>query len=352
MGLKPLALDHRIGQLGEPVAELSAGDDRLEALGIARPFPMLTGQRGDLDRVVGDEDRPPQLGLAGLLVDLEDEFSGAVVILHLDAEPLAQGPKLVHRRFETDLHTGVLRDEFFHRGAAPRGGKIDLATVVFDGRGAQDLLGDTGDEVLGEFHHVGVVGVGPVELQHRELGIVPSRHALVAEHAADLEHLLHTADDQPLQVELGRDAQVEVLPECVVVGDERTGERSAGDRVQHRCLDLDEALTAQDRSHRRDDLTALRKRIARLVGDPHVDIALPIARVGVGDAVPLVGKRPLGRGEHIPGVDSDAEFAAAGHHHHTGDGDPVTDREAGEVLEVGGGLRHGEQLDTASRVLE
>ena len=66
-------------------------------------------------------------------------------------------------------------------GAAPRGGKIDLATVVFDGRGAQDLLGDTGDEVLGEFHHVGVVGVGPVELQHRELGIVPSRHAFVAE---------------------------------------------------------------------------------------------------------------------------------------------------------------------------
>ena len=296
---------------------------------------MLTGQRGDLDRVVGDEDRTPQLGLAGLLVDLEDELSGAVVVLHLDPEPLAKGAELVHRRFKTDLHTCVLGDEFFHRGAAPRSGKVNLATVVFDGRGAQDLLGDTGDEVLGEFHHVGMVGVGPVELQHRELGIVSSRHALVAEHAADLKHLLHAANDQPLQVELGCDAQVEVLPECVVMGDERTSERTTGDRVQHRCLDLDEPLTTQDRSHRRNDLAALRERIAGLFGDPHVDIALAIARVGISDAVPLVGKGSLGRRQHIPGVDPDAEFTATGHHHHTGDGDPVTDRQAGEVLEVG-----------------
>ena len=81
------------------------------------------------------------------------------------------------------------------------------ATVVFDGRGAKDLLGDTGDEVL---HHVGVVGVGPVELQHRELGIVPSRHPRCGT-PADLKHLLHAANDQPLQVEPS-DAQVEVLP--------------------------------------------------------------------------------------------------------------------------------------------
>ena len=197
-----------------------------------------------------------------------------------------------------------------------------------------------------------MVGVGPVELQHRELGIVSSRHALVAEHAADLKHLLHAANDQPLQVELGCDAQVEVLPECVVMGDERTSERTTGDRVQHRCLDLDEPLTTQDRSHRRNDLAALRERIAGLFGDPHVDIALAIARVGISDAVPLVGKGSLGRRQHIPGVDPDAEFTATGHHHHTGDGDPVTDRQAGEVLEVGGGLRHGEQLDAASGVLE
>ena len=68
--------------------------------------------------------------------------------------------------------------------------------------------------------------------------------------------------------------------------------------------------------------------------------------------MPLIGKGPLGRREHIPGVDPDAEFTTTGHHHHTGDGDPVTDREAGEVLEVGGGLRHGEQLDASSGVLE
>ena len=45
---------------------------------------------------------------------------------------------------------------------------------------------------------------------------------LVAEVAADLEDALEAADHQPLQVQLGRDAQVEVEVERVVVGDERS----------------------------------------------------------------------------------------------------------------------------------
>jgi hypothetical protein len=47
------------------------------------------------------------------------------------------------------------------------------------------------------------------------------RDALVAEVLAELVDLLEAADDQPLEVELGRDAQVEVcveLVECVTNG--------------------------------------------------------------------------------------------------------------------------------------
>ena len=79
-----------------------------------------------------------------------------------------------------------------------------------------------GDQLLGEPHHVGVVGERLVELEHRELGIVPRRQAFVAEHAGDLEHAVEAADDEPLQVELRRDAQEEVHVERVVVRDERT----------------------------------------------------------------------------------------------------------------------------------
>ena len=65
--------------------------------------------------------------------------------------------------------------------------------------------------------------------------------ALVAEHAADLEDPVHAADDQPLEVQLEGDAQVQRHVERVVVGDERAGVGAAGLDVEHRRLDLDEA---------------------------------------------------------------------------------------------------------------
>jgi phage terminase large subunit-like protein len=54
-----------------------------------------------------------------------------------------------------------------------------------------------------------IVGVGLVELQHGELGIVLRADALVAEVAVDLVDAVKAADDQPLQIKLRRDAQKE-----------------------------------------------------------------------------------------------------------------------------------------------
>ena len=77
------------------------------------------------------------------------------------------------------------------------------------------------DELLGEIHVHRVVAVGLVGLEHRELGVVAGGDALVAEHARHLEHLVEAADDQPLEVQLGSDAQEQVDVERVVVRDER-----------------------------------------------------------------------------------------------------------------------------------
>ena len=73
-------------------------------------------------------------------------------------------------------------------------------------------------------------------------GLWRVRDALVAEDPPDLEHALHAADDQPLEVQLERDAQVQLHVERVVMGDERPSVGAAGLDVQHRRLDLDEAL--------------------------------------------------------------------------------------------------------------
>ena len=71
-------------------------------------------------------------------------------------------------------------------------------------------------------HQVVVVGVGLVELEHGELGIVLGADAFVAEVAIDLVDAVHAADHQALEVELGRDAEEEVGRSsalwCVVKG--------------------------------------------------------------------------------------------------------------------------------------
>ena len=71
------------------------------------------------------------------------------------------------------------------------------------------------------------------------------RHALVAEVLAELVDALEAADDEPLEVQLGGDPQVEVAVELVVVRDERPRQRAAVERLEHRRLDLDEALAVE-----------------------------------------------------------------------------------------------------------
>ena len=97
------------------------------------------------------------------------------------------------------------------------------------------------DDPLHARHRVAVVGVGLVPLEHRELGVVLVGDAFVAEVLADLVDPLEPADDQALEVELGRDPQVEPLVELVVVGLERARERAAVAGLEDRRLDLDEA---------------------------------------------------------------------------------------------------------------
>ncbi len=98
-----------------------------------------------------------------------------------------------------------------------------------------------GDQLLGEVHHAVVVGAADEPLEHRELGVVLGRHPLVAEELAELVDVLEAADDRPLQVELGRDAQEEVAVERVVVGVEGPRRGAAGQPLQDRRFQLDEA---------------------------------------------------------------------------------------------------------------
>ena len=151
----------------------------------------------------------------------------------------------------------------------------------------RDLL----DQRLGEIHHVAVVRIRLVALHHRELGIVLARDALVAEVVADLVDAIEPAGDQPLEIQLVRDAQVEILVVAVVMGRERPRGRAAVQRLERRRLHLEEAAAIEAGAQRRDDAAAQQRRAPRLLVHQQVEVALAEARLDVGEPVPLLGQR-------------------------------------------------------------
>ena len=113
-----------------------------------------------------------------------------------------------------------------------------VVPLVGERASAQHLLGGEGDHLLGQLHHLQVVGIGPVELELGELGVMGAVDAFVAEVAPDLVDALQVAHQQAFEVQLERDAQVQVLLELVVVGDERARRRAAVDAAAGRAFRL------------------------------------------------------------------------------------------------------------------
>ena len=133
-----------------------------------------------------------------------------------------------------------MHDEVLDGHAPERRAEVVGLALVLDASRAEHGVGETLEHALDQVHEIAVIGVRLVQLEHREFGVVPRRQALVAEVAIDLVDALEAADDQPLEVQLGRDPQVHVDVERVVVGQERLRDRAARNHLQHRRLDLEE----------------------------------------------------------------------------------------------------------------
>ena len=73
---------------------------------------------------------------------------------------------------------------------------------MVDEQRAQHLLRDVANHRLHQLHHGLVIAVGLVSLEHRELGVVLARQTFVAKVAPDLEHAVHAAHEQALEIEL------------------------------------------------------------------------------------------------------------------------------------------------------
>jgi hypothetical protein len=73
--------------------------------------------------------------------------------------------------------------------------------------------------------------------------------SLVAKVLADLIDTFEATDQQSLQIELVRDAQIELLVEGVVVCREGSRRRAPVERLQRRRFNLEVAVAVEESSH-------------------------------------------------------------------------------------------------------
>ena len=142
------------------------------------------------------------------------------------------------------------------------------------------------------------------------------------------------ADGQPLEVELRRDPEVQIHVERVVMRDERPRQRAAGDRLHHRRLDLEVAARRHELADRGDDPAAGLEDAARVGVDDEVEVALPVADLDVGQAVPLLGQRQQALRQEVQPRRPDRELVGLGAEQPPFDADPVAEIEQLEDLEI------------------
>ena len=223
-------------------------------------------------------------------------------------------------------------DDGLAHGEPPQVAEIELLAVDIRLRAAGGVERHLAQQFVAEVHQAAIIRVGLIELQHGELGVVPRGDAFVAEVAVDLVDPLQAAHHQPLQIQLRRDAQVEVDIQRVVMRDKRTRRGAAVERLHHGRFHFDEAAAS---SCRRSEAMMLRARHEDLahfgIGD-QIEIALAVAGLHVFQAVPFLGHGEQRLREEFELLHVDAQFAGAGAEQIAFDADDVAEIEQLEEL--------------------
>ena len=162
---------------------------------------MVAHEWRGIDREVHDEDRPALERLDDVVLEeLLDELAGDGGRLDRDPRLRAQAPKLRLARRRGYLSAERLGGRSVERDLGPDPGEVvDAAVSMHDLERAHRSQRSLLDELTRESRHVSVVGVGLVELEHRELRRVARVGALIAEVSVDLEDALDAADDRSLE---------------------------------------------------------------------------------------------------------------------------------------------------------
>ena len=179
-------------------------------------------------------------------------------------------------------------------------------------------------------------------------------HAFVAEVLAELVDPLEAAHDEPLEVELGGDAEVEVAIERVVVRDERARRRAAVERLQHGRFDLEKARVVEASANACHHAGARDEALARRRVRHQIEVALAVSDLDVLQAMVAIRKRQAAGRELDPLGHLDAQLASTRAAGDAGDADQIANRHGAHLLEdvLTEPLEVGEELHPAGHVLE
>ena len=108
-------------------------------------------------------------------------------------------------------------------------------------------------QIFCQIHHAVEIRVGLIEFHQCKLRIVLCIHTLIAENPADLIHLFKSANDQTLEVQFQRNAQLQVLIQRIEMRKEGSCRGAAGILNQHGRLDLQEPLSVEISPNAADD---------------------------------------------------------------------------------------------------
>ena len=270
---------------------------------------MVAGQRGGILREVIDEGRGPQLRADEFLEDVLNDLAGNRVVIDLQADALRVLDEGLARRLHRDLLAQGLGGRTVQVDAVPLARQVVLGAIGqahdFLALGqVEGVAGSLLDEVARQVGHAVIVRVGLIGLQRRELGAVGGVHALVTEIAVDFEDAVHAADDRALEVDLRRDAQVELGIERIHVRREGAGSRATVDHLQHRRLKLDVVAAEEVFAKRAVDSRADADHVARGGSRDQVEFAAADALVlGQRDLLAVLGGPGLRQGAQRLGGD-------------------------------------------------
>ena len=223
------------------------------------------------------------------------------------------------------VNAGCVLNSVGHRDTAPWAVEVDFYVTVHEYAGTEDFMCNGAEEVFGEIHHGFVVAVCLVYFQEGEFRVMTGVNPFITEYTTDFVYAFHATNDEALEVEFEGDTHVKVDVQCVVVGDKWTCGCATGDGVEHWGFNFEECAFIKVTTYCGDDFGAQDEGVFNVRIHDQVNVALTIAKLGIGQTMVLFRKWTHGFAEVFKLADFDTEFTAVGNENGTGDAYDVAD---------------------------